>query len=415
MSVAEAPRAGFAGTPLPPGWTEHRAPTGQPYWYHSYTGMSSWTPPFNGPSGPPTMGRPTQPFSSPIPQQRPPEKEKPAERKKITGTEWQLITTNRGNEFYYHKKTKTSVWEMPQELQDAIRALNEENSKKRKLEEDEENEDTESKKANTEEEEPTEFTEDDVLWQLQAMQEEQEDVEMEQAGEADEASDMEDRSSDVGEPLDGGKDGDEVPDEQAVEAFTELLSESNISPFATWEMELPKIIGDARYKAIKSLSRKKALFDNFCRVLVQQKKNKQQTESKKHVPTPEEAFQDLLDREVTRHMYWSDFKYKFKREAAYIDFLDNKKKEKMFKEHIKEVEKRKERSAAAEDDYNDLLRETREINPKSRWRDIKRVLEKDDRYHAIRSSHKREDLFRDYLEDLDRDRRRRSRTRSRER
>jgi len=84
------------------------------------------------------------------------------------------------------------------------------------------------------------------------------------------------------------------------------LSESDISPFATWEMELPKIIGDARYKgkerssikycafvwyerliwftlrsAIQSLSRKKALFDNFCRVLVQQKKSKQQVESKK--------------------------------------------------------------------------------------------------------------------------------------
>lgn len=48
---------------------------------------------------------------------------------------------------------------MPQELQDAIRALSEENSKKRKLEEDEENEDVESKKANNEdkEEEPTEY------------------------------------------------------------------------------------------------------------------------------------------------------------------------------------------------------------------------------------------------------------------
>jgi transcription elongation regulator 1 len=114
-------------------------------------------------------------------------------------------------------------------------------------------------------------------------------------------------------------------------------------------------------------------------------------------------------------MYWSDFKYKFKRDPAFVDFLDNKKKEKTFKEHIKDIERRKERAAAAEEDYNDLLRETREINPRSRWRDIKRILEKDDRYHAIRSSHQREDMFRDYLEELERDRRRRSRSRSRER
>jgi transposase-like protein len=52
------------------------------------------------------------------------------------------------------------------------------------------------------------------------MQEEQEDVEMEQAGEDDGEDDMEDRSSAAGESLDGGKDGEEVPDEQAVEAFT---------------------------------------------------------------------------------------------------------------------------------------------------------------------------------------------------
>lgn len=114
-------------------------------------------------------------------------------------------------------------------------------------------------------------------------------------------------------------------------------------------------------------------------------------------------------------MYWSDFKYKYKRDTAFVAVLDSKKKEKMFKEHIKAIERRKERSAEVEDDYKDLLRETREINSRSRWRDIKRILEKDDRYHAIRSSHQREDMFRDYLEDMDRDRRRRSRTRSRER
>ncbi|CAO3670389.1 unnamed protein product [Umbelopsis vinacea] len=301
---------------------------------------------------------------------------------------------------------------MPQELQDAIKALNEENSKKRKL--DEEDEVTQAKKQTTEEE-PTEFNEDDVMWQLQAMQEEEVHEDTEEIFQAD-RDHQEDNSSAGEEPVEDIQDGEQIPDEQAVEAFTELLSESDVSPFATWEMELPKFIADPRYKSIKSLSRKKALFDNFCRVLVQQRKNKQQSESKsKRTATPEDEFQALLDREVTHHMYWSDFKYKYKRDTAFVAVLDSKKKEKMFKEHIKAIERRKVRSAEVEDDYKDLLRETREINTKSRWRDIKRILEKDDRYHAIRSSHQREDMFRDYLEDMDRDRRRRSRTRSRER
>lgn len=135
--------------------------------------MSSWTPPYHNPSGPPGSNLDSQPFRS-QPKTKLVEKEKPAERyinghiserlhcalltylfrKKISGTEWQLITTNRGNDFFYHKKTKTSVWEMPKELQDAIRALEEENnSKKRKLDdEEEEDQEHKNKQANVEEE-----------------------------------------------------------------------------------------------------------------------------------------------------------------------------------------------------------------------------------------------------------------------
>ncbi|KAJ2965014.1 hypothetical protein NQZ79_g161 [Umbelopsis isabellina] len=412
MSIAGQPTFQPQGNQLPPGWTQHRAPTGQPYWYHSYTGMSSWTPPYHNPNGPPGSNLDSQPFRS-QPKPKIVEKEKPVERKKISGTEWQLITTNRGNDFFYHKKTKTSVWEMPKELQDAIRALEEENNNKKRKLDDEEEEDQEhkSKQANVEEE-MTEFTEEDVMWQLQAMQEEE--GETEDADMAEQAEEDADERSVGSDHLEDINDGEEIPNEQAVEAFTELLSESNISPFATWEMELPKFIADNRYKAIKALSRKKTLFDNFCRVLVQQKKKKQSSEVKEK-PTPAEEFQSFLDREVKQHMYWSDFKYKYRKEPDFNVELDNRKKEKLFREHVKEIERRKEKSKSSEMEYIDLLRETREINPRSRWRDIKRILEKDDRYHAIRSSHQREDMFRDYLEDLERDRRKRPRSNSRDR
>jgi hypothetical protein len=79
MSVTGQPAFQSQGNPLPPGWTQHRAPTGQPYWYHSYTGMSSWTPPYHNPSGPPGSTLDSQPFRS---QTKPQivEKEKPVER-----------------------------------------------------------------------------------------------------------------------------------------------------------------------------------------------------------------------------------------------------------------------------------------------------------------------------------------------
>lgn len=34
-----------APPPLPPGWAEGRTPTGQPYWYNTTTGQSSWVYP----------------------------------------------------------------------------------------------------------------------------------------------------------------------------------------------------------------------------------------------------------------------------------------------------------------------------------------------------------------------------------
>jgi hypothetical protein len=36
-----APFQQFGGT-LPPGWLEYRTPTGQPYWYNTFTRQSSW-------------------------------------------------------------------------------------------------------------------------------------------------------------------------------------------------------------------------------------------------------------------------------------------------------------------------------------------------------------------------------------
>jgi transcription elongation regulator 1 len=36
-----APFQQFGGA-LPPGWLEYRTPTGQPYWYNTFTRQSSW-------------------------------------------------------------------------------------------------------------------------------------------------------------------------------------------------------------------------------------------------------------------------------------------------------------------------------------------------------------------------------------
>lgn len=83
-------------------------------------------------------------------------------RKKIPGTHWLFVLTHDGHEFYYDRETKTSVWEMPKELEEPMKELErlekeekeqkEEESKKRKLEQ-EQKEEEETKKIKIEQEE----------------------------------------------------------------------------------------------------------------------------------------------------------------------------------------------------------------------------------------------------------------------
>lgn len=87
-------------------------------------------------------------------------------RKPIPGTEWLLVRTSDGLEFYFDKANKKSVWEMPEELKEPIEKLKEqerleeEESRKRKLQEQEAQEnDSKRTKTDQEEQEPEETTE----------------------------------------------------------------------------------------------------------------------------------------------------------------------------------------------------------------------------------------------------------------
>jgi transcription elongation regulator 1 len=97
-------------------------------------------------------------------------------------------------------------------------------------------------------------------------------------------------------------------------------------------------------------------------------------------------------------MYWDDFRRKFKQDPRFQAVSTTKEREAMFKDHVKHHLGKKR--ASPTDEYMDLLRNTKEIRVGIRWRDAKRILEKDDRYYAIESKTEREDLFRDYLEQL---------------
>lgn len=95
-------------------------------------------------------------------------------------------------------------------------------------------------------------------------------------------------------------------------------------------------------------------------------------------------------------MYWDDFRRKYKDDPRFKALSVTKEKEALFKDHVKHHLGKKKPTA----EYMDLLRDTKDIRPGIRWRDAKKILEKDDRYYLVESKIDREDLFRDYLQDM---------------
>ncbi|CDZ98049.1 Transcription factor CA150 [Phaffia rhodozyma] len=126
--------------PLPPGWTEHIAQGGTPYWYNASTNQSVWTRPL--PSYPPpnySVPPPGYPaFPPPSSLQQPTasssntdgdgdggkkKKKKFKSKTIIEGTKWTRIETLEGDVFYLDKESKESVWEVPEEIKEQVAEL----------------------------------------------------------------------------------------------------------------------------------------------------------------------------------------------------------------------------------------------------------------------------------------------------
>lgn len=121
---------------------------------------------------------------------------------------------------------------------------------------------------------------------------------------------------------------------------------------------------------------------------------------------PKDLYQELLDTETTHRTHWDDFKHKFRKDIRFMSVSEAKERERLFRDHVQRLrDRRAAEEKRVEAEYLELLRETREIRKDSSWRKLKRLLEEDPRYEAVSSSTRREDLFRDYLDSLEKEER----------
>ncbi|KAJ3128438.1 transcription elongation regulator [Nowakowskiella sp. JEL0407] len=278
--------------------------------------------------------------------------------KKIPQSSWVIAFTTLDHEFFFNTRTNTSVWEMPDEIAETITTLM--SGGEVPEDENEENERDGGKKRDH-----PEFDETFEIFKKQKVDESA--LEMTHA--------------------------------EKFQGFIDLLRDTDVNPFSTWEKELPKFVSDVRYTRITHKDRKKA-FDEYCRI----RSNEIKEEKKSKVKDNRALFLKLLESSTTFRSTFDEFSRKHKKDASFLG-LEPRERESLFKEHIAklremETEKKRKEIERAKKDFFSLLSELKWINSESEWRKVKRDIEHDKRYQAVQQMTERENIFKEYLQSL---------------
>ncbi|KAF8739019.1 FF domain, partial [Rhizoctonia solani] len=438
----------FVPPPLPPGWTEHKAPTGHTYFYHAATKQSTYTRPLppihmggSAPGPPPSLPIVTAvaPVTAPAgvantttdnnaapeaaseKKSKKSKKEKPAKKTPIPDTPWLRVVTNLGNVFYTHTERKESVWTVPDEIADAVAELEREEEAEKEAERERElREKIEQEQRKKEEQEKLEVErvrkeaeaagakrkaeeseenaakkarvedeeDDDEAWQRQVAEEMANEGEESTSANKAPAED----AGPVVPPIFKVPDQVKLNPEEAKALFMTLLNDVSPNPLLPYDLALPQLVNDARYVLLPPNDRK-AVFDDWCK---DQARNLRKNKTKEATTTPEAAYESLLRSEVkSTRTQWDEFRRKWKKDRRFYGYgRDDKEREKKFRSWLVELGETKRKEAKkAEDDFIELLKTVDGVTRDSEWKDVKRGISQDSRYDAVGSASRREELF----------------------
>ncbi len=198
----------------------------------------------------------------------------------------------------------------------------------------------------------------------------------------------------------------QLPLDERIRQFKELLQEKEVSAYATWERELQKIVFDPRYLLLTSKERKQ-VFEKYVRDRAEEEKAEKSAAMKKK----RDEFRALLREagvSLKTPVSFLDFSAtKHAKDERFKSVEKLKDRESMFNDYLAELSRQEKEDKYAEKEklrknFYAMLREMKSsLHRHSSWTETKRILESDARYKAIDSSSKREDYFRDYCKGLD--------------
>ncbi|TBU49369.1 hypothetical protein BD309DRAFT_851694 [Dichomitus squalens] len=430
--MAALPPVGFVPPPLPPGWTEHIGPNGQPYYYNAQTQESTYVRPL--PAFPIIPQAAVPPVFAAAAAANKPKKEKPLVKTPIPGTPWLRVITTEGNKFYTHTGEKRSVWTVPDEIKEAVEQLEREEvlkkakrareveriqsevsdmvgkrkaeevvpvdevvvTKKAKVDEDDEDEEEEDDDEESDEEE----------WQREAAAqlaaealEEERRKEEEKKRQEEEARKLKEAEKQKGAPQLNMPERVELSLDEAKALFKTLLREKDINPLHPWDTSLPLFVSDPRYVLLPSVSARREAFDDYCRDRARELRQSK-VKVEKEMLDPRQEFDRLLKEEVkSTRTSWTEWRRQWKKDRRFYGWgRDDREREKRFRDYLKELGEQKRAAAQkAEADFFALLRESGLAKPGAAWKEIKKSLTSDPRYDAVGSSSLREELFNTYI------------------
>ncbi|MFH4974116.1 hypothetical protein AB6A40_000825 [Gnathostoma spinigerum] len=214
--------------------------------------------------------------------------------------------------------------------------------------------------------------------------------------------------------------------------FLAMLSEKNITKRSKWSSMKKALEDDERYKAVEGSSNREALFREYLDTLpeettsdvdeendrqrriaaeaaIQERKKEVEAElgeqlkerSKEHekhkYQEHEDSFKALLvDLIKTVDISWHDARRTLRRDSRYenCDLLEKDAKERLFDAHIQHLE-RKRREI-----FFQLLNDTEEITPNMKWREVKKIMEKDEKFAKFSvSDRKTERDYKDWMDE----------------
>lgn len=301
---------------------------------------------------------------------------KPVSTTNVPGTPWCVVWTDKGKVFYFNPSTKTSVWDRPAELrnrEDVDKLIStqkppqptdnrspSQTEKKIKLDSDETDKAAISKPAIApkivKKEVPSEVEKDAAI-----------------------------------------KRGT-IPLEERIDTFRQMLEEKKVNPASTFQQELRQIVFDPRYLLLTSDQRRE-VFEKFCLEKTEEERRKRREKIKKAT----DDFKTLLrEANLTSRSTYDEFHNKYSKDPRYKALERTKDRESWFDDHLatlrrkeredrsqkKRSDKRRERDyrdsssrkrrSHAEDNFRQLLRETRLID-----KDTRRKIEESEHQHLI--------------------------------